>query len=88
MEIPYSDNRTYEHVTLTNGLSTLLISDHEADKAAAAVAVAVGQMQGTCTHEAMMRRNDLGQHTSASTLKALRAEVDGASFFYVHTTPS
>ena len=46
MEIPFSDKRIYEHVTLSNGLSCLLISDDETEKAAASVAVAVGQMQG------------------------------------------
>ncbi|GKZ00521.1 hypothetical protein MPSEU_001004500 [Mayamaea pseudoterrestris] len=45
IEISQSDKRIYEHVTLSNGLSCLLISDSETDKAAASVAVAVGQMQ-------------------------------------------
>jgi insulysin len=46
METPHSDKRVYEHITLSNGLSCLIVSDNETEKAAASVAVAVGQMQG------------------------------------------
>lgn len=43
LEIPANDKRSYETVTLENGLRCLLISDPETDKAAAAVGVGVGQ---------------------------------------------
>ena len=37
-----SDNRSYRSLTLSNGLSALLISDPEADKSAASINVGVG----------------------------------------------
>jgi secreted Zn-dependent insulinase-like peptidase len=43
LEIPANDKRSYEAVTLENGLRCLLISDPETDKAAAGVGVGVGQ---------------------------------------------
>jgi secreted Zn-dependent insulinase-like peptidase len=46
MEVPSTDTRSYEHLTLPkNGLRCLLIEDVKAEKSAAAVAVGVGQMQ-------------------------------------------
>jgi insulysin len=44
LEIPANDKRAYHTVTLPNGLSCLLISDPNTDKAAAAVGVGVGQL--------------------------------------------
>jgi insulysin len=44
MDIPANDKRQYETLTLENGLRCLLISDSQADKAAAAVGVAAGQL--------------------------------------------
>lgn len=45
MEIPEQDKRLYQSHTLSNGLECLLISDDGCEKAAAAVSVAVGQLQ-------------------------------------------
>jgi hypothetical protein len=46
VEVPSTDSRRYEHVTLArNGLRCLLVEDVKAEKSAAAVAVRVGQMQ-------------------------------------------
>jgi secreted Zn-dependent insulinase-like peptidase len=46
MEVPSTDLKRYEHVTLAkNGLRCLLVEDIKAEKSAAAVAVRVGQMQ-------------------------------------------
>src|SRR4051794_7032708 len=40
-----NDKRSYKHVTLSNKLSCLLVSDPEADKSAASVTVHVGAIQ-------------------------------------------
>jgi secreted Zn-dependent insulinase-like peptidase len=45
MEIQASDKRAYKHITLSNGLSCVIISDTEQERSAAALAVGVGQMQ-------------------------------------------
>jgi len=44
---PLSDKRAYCHITLSNQLEALLISDPEADKCAAAMDVHVGQFHDT-----------------------------------------
>ena len=41
---PKIDNRTYKYFTLKNKLQVLLVHDKEADKAAAALDVNVGQL--------------------------------------------
>jgi insulysin len=45
MEVPFTDTRLYQHLTLPNGLNCLLIEDVNTEKAAAAMGVCVGQMQ-------------------------------------------
>lgn len=42
IQISANDTRAYRHVSLANGLSVMLISDPEADKAGAAMDVNVG----------------------------------------------
>src|SRR3569832_190786 len=44
MEIPSTDTRQYEHLTLPNGLTCLLVEDVEAEKSAASMGVCVGQL--------------------------------------------
>lgn len=44
VEIPAIDDRRYRHIKLSNGLQVLLIEDPTSDKAAAAMAVGVGQL--------------------------------------------
>jgi hypothetical protein len=41
---PDTDTRAYKHVTLSNGMQAVLVSDPEAHSAAAALCVAVGQL--------------------------------------------
>ena len=41
---PNTDTRAYKHITLSNGLQAMLVSDPEAFSAAAALCVSVGQM--------------------------------------------
>lgn len=45
MQISQQDNRLYKYITLANKLKVLLISDPEADHAAAALNVGVGSAQ-------------------------------------------
>src|SRR5690625_7687275 len=43
IERPAGDQRDYRHLVLDNGLKVLLVSDPDADKAAAAMEVSVGR---------------------------------------------
>lgn len=44
VEKPATDTRVYKHITLPNRLRVMIVSDPEAEKAAAAMSVNVGQL--------------------------------------------